>query len=115
MFDELFPLFSALSSSSGAGLSFTPKEIAAALSFAGPAMLVALLLYPLVARRLTSLNLWRLVAAVFVAVYTPVSLLPLLNDAAPPLRWGSLLTLVLIRYGTLVVAFTAVNVLVRRP
>ena len=113
MFDEVFSFFAALSARTGAGLGFRSRDIAAALSFGGPAMLTALLSYPFLQRHISAVGLWRLSAGCFTLVYPLFSILPELNECSNAGKWTALLCLVIARYVGLVVAHISYSVLVR--
>ena len=112
LFDEVFPLFTASSLSTGQGLSFQSADIAKALSFAGPTMLVSTLLYPKVQAKLGPLRTWRICALIMVVVYPVFSLLPVVGRQSHTLLWVILIFLIFLRYGLMIQALTSVNVLV---
>lgn len=89
------------------------QSIAKALSFAGPVMLITLLLFPWVHRKLGAIILWRSTAVIFIVVYPLFSLLPNLSQCGPVVRWIALLSLIALRYMSLVVGITSINILVR--
>ncbi|KAB2573391.1 Peptide/nitrate transporter [Lasiodiplodia theobromae] len=109
LFDELFPLFAVSSTKAGTGLSFLPRDIATALMASGPAMFVALLGFPLVHKRVSAPKLYALSALVFVVVYPAFSLLPSVGAAW---LWPCLVTLIMLRYMSLVVSLTSLNIMI---
>ncbi|KAF2145309.1 uncharacterized protein K452DRAFT_211043, partial [Aplosporella prunicola CBS 121167] len=106
LFDELFSLFTAYS------LSFEPGDIASALIVSGPAMLISMLGFPPVHKRVSSLQLYRWSSFVFVIIYPLFSLVPHVKHAGNGWVWASLVILIALRYSTLVVSLTSVNILV---
>lgn len=75
----------------------------------GPAMFVALLGFPLVHKRVSAPKLYALSALVFVIVYPAFSLLPSIGAAW---LWPCLVALIMLRYMSLVVSLTSLNIMV---
>ncbi|OXV07568.1 hypothetical protein Egran_04667, partial [Elaphomyces granulatus] len=111
LFDELFSLFAASSLSRGTGLSFQPRNIATALSFAGPSMLLALFAFPWLHKRVPLLSVYRATSILFVLTYPLFSLLPkLARSSGGPVLWVVLLILMVTRYAVLAVALTSLQI-----
>lgn len=119
LFDELFSLFAASSLRHGTGLSFRPREVAKALSVAGPSMCTALLTFPWLTIKINYLSLYRLTAVIFVVIYPLFSFLPELGNLTDGsqrepriLLWACLLILMVVRYAVLAIGLTSLQVLV---
>ncbi|KAF7507756.1 hypothetical protein GJ744_010185 [Endocarpon pusillum] len=111
IFDEGFSLFTASSLETGTGLGFRPKDIATSLSLMGPVIFIAQLWgYPFLNSRLDTLKLWYISSAGFATVYPLVSLMPMIQQEG--MRWVCLQLLLAVRFMSLVVGYTSLNILV---
>ncbi|KAK4448639.1 peptide/nitrate transporter-like protein [Podospora aff. communis PSN243] len=113
-FDELYALFAASSSEDGIGLSFQSPQIALSLSFAGPAMIIALLAFPSLHRDFGSVPLYICSGILFVWLYPLFSLLPALDDAVDgsTVLWVVLVTMIMLRYAAMVIGLASLQVLI---
>ncbi|KAJ3538854.1 hypothetical protein NM208_g5730 [Fusarium decemcellulare] len=100
--------------SKGIGMSFRSPDIAKSLSAAGPAMIVALLLFPALHRRFSSVPLYMTSGAFFVVLYPLFSLLPLVGKSSGgrAALWVMLIILVILRYAAMVIGLASLQVLV---
>ncbi|KAK5999258.1 putative peptide/nitrate transporter [Cladobotryum mycophilum] len=115
-FDELYALFTASSMKRGIGLSFQPPQIAHSLAFAGPAMISALIGFPRLHGRFSSLPLYRTAGIIFIFLYPLFSFLPKLAQAASVhsslLLWIPLVGLIIPRYASMVIALASLQIMV---
>ncbi|KAI9803986.1 MAG: hypothetical protein M1833_000267 [Piccolia ochrophora] len=119
IFDEVYAMFAATSAESGAGLGFTPANIASSLSLMGPVIFIAQLVgFPFLNARFSTLVLWRVSAGIFVFVYPLFSLLPhvkvALGSRGTNAQWALLLTLLLVRFTNNVVGYTSISIILNR-
>lgn len=96
------------------GLGFTPGQIAQSLLFLGPVVLIVqLLCFPSLAKRMTYVGLWRMSSGMFCAAYV---LFPLLVTGVPrtPVAVQAVeLAIVLgIRVAAVVIGYTSIAILV---
>jgi hypothetical protein len=94
------------------GLGFSSHQIARSLLVLGPVvLLIQLICYPWLAKRLSYVSLWRLSALMFLAAYVGLPLLPLLK-AGTALQWVCLCTTLGCRVAAVVIGYTSIAILV---
>ncbi|KAK6541945.1 hypothetical protein TWF694_007717 [Orbilia ellipsospora] len=112
IFDELFPLFAAASSEGNVGLGYSASQIASCLSLMGGFIFLSqLVLYPILNKHSTTLNLWRLSSTTFMVIYPLFPLIPRLSGLGYYVQKSVLLSCMASRFTMIVIAYTSINIL----
>ena len=78
-------------------------------------MLVVLLGYPLLHKRIRALRIYQLTGLIFAILYPLFSFMPQLKQSRKSELWICLVVLIMLRYAALVVALTSLNIIVSWP
>ena len=106
----MYPVIAATHAPAGLGLS--SNEIASSLAFVSPVIFfVQIIGYPMISRRISILNMWRLAAVLTSTVYCLAP--PIIRIGSDQVRWTMLMALLGLRFVTVVIGWTSIAVLVR--